>query len=148
TTPLVVDLDGDGTPEIVFHAASASAAAGCTPLGVKLHAIRGDCTDVWSVDAAFSVCAQIAAGDVTGDGKPEIVGYDHVNKVVHVIGGDGKPVADSPTLDDLNTSPGNGQATGPAIADLDGVPPAEIIIGGTVLRVEGSVAKVVFSNKI
>ncbi|MGY6553333.1 MAG: putative Ig domain-containing protein [Wenzhouxiangella sp.] len=79
--PLVIDLTGDGLPEIVWHAIG-------TPNNVvQMYAMRvvdGDCVLLWQTGAHgpfnqhpdYGVLWQdvpLAAGDVTGDGRPEIV---------------------------------------------------------------------------
>ncbi len=82
--PLVVDLDGDGAPEIVYL----NVAGGCDSVLKAVHGKDGspmfetpsDCSSpVHRKRIVFGRAADIAAGDLDGDGKPEILvidGYD------------------------------------------------------------------------
>ncbi|MGQ0536092.1 MAG: FG-GAP repeat domain-containing protein [Methanobacteriota archaeon] len=58
---LVLDLDGDGTSEIVLRAPQ------------RLVAIRPDGTALWARDLPVTEIGFPSAGDVTGDGWPEIL---------------------------------------------------------------------------
>jgi len=120
STPLVIDLDRDGSPEIVFQAGY--------PGAVHLIAMSGrDCTVKFDRTTSISGCTHIAVGDLDGDGKPEIVAlapgvtvYDNQGNVKASVG-----------------SPSTGSCTvdyPPAIANVDGVGPPEIITGGQVAR--------------
>ena len=117
TTPLVLDLDGDRRPEILF-----------TTYRGTLVAIHGDtCQELWrlQVERLSQGSDQIAAADLDADGHPEIVvpGIKHLSIVSHV----GKVVAQA-------EPPVAGLVGGPTIADVDGVAPPEIGIGGAVYR--------------
>ena len=72
TTPLVLELDGDGIPDVVF---SSYVGDSWTSDGV-LRAVSGaDGRDLWTAtDPASRVrgAATLAAGDIDRDGKPEI----------------------------------------------------------------------------
>ena len=120
STPLVIDLENDGQPEIVF-------AAGY-PGQVHLIAMSGrDCTVKWDRGTNISGCTHIAAGDLDNDGKIEIVAlapgvtvFDYQGNVKATMG-----------------TPATGGCTRdypPAIANLDGMGPPEIITGGQVAR--------------
>ncbi|MSP61074.1 MAG: hypothetical protein EXR72_12160 [Myxococcales bacterium] len=116
-TPIVVDLDKDGKPEIVFATHS-------QPHPI---AIRGsDCTEVWNrPNIALRAYTQLAAGDLDGDGFPEIVALSAGG--VLVLDHDGNKLASS--------SGGTfGTCSGPAIANIDGVGPPEIGVDGAVYR--------------
>ena len=68
TTPLVGDIDGDGVADIVFMTT-----------GGALHAMRGtDCAPMFDQPFDFAQwnASQLAMGDLDGDGKPEIVGFE------------------------------------------------------------------------
>ncbi len=115
-TPLVVDLDKDGKPEIVF----------ATYPTAHLIAIHGkDCTDFWANNnVTLKTFTQLAAGDLDGDGFPEIVGVG--NSGVIVFDHNGQQLATG--------TASAGTCSGPAIADVDNVAPPEIVVDGTVLR--------------
>jgi FG-GAP-like repeat len=133
STPLVIDLDRDGKPEIVFVAYSKG-----------LIAIHGnDCKEVFNVPFTFAADgqSQVAAADLDGDKFPEIVGIDAGGKVV-VFDHTGKVIANSPM------SSGAAAWDSPAIADVDGQFPPEIIVGGQVSRyVKGQNALTVLWTK-
>ncbi len=119
-SPMVADLDGDKKPEIIFVSWSG-----------KLTAIRGDtCAELFSVKGNYYVGANPAIGDLDGDKKPEIVVVDKKDRVV-VHDASGKVIATAKNPAKRKYSETSG---GPAIANLDGQGPAEIIYGGQVLR--------------
>ncbi|MCS6913354.1 MAG: VCBS repeat-containing protein [Myxococcales bacterium] len=131
-TPLVIDLDGDGKPEIVFAPQQGSSPA-------RLVAIRGhNCAPLYDVDAGLQAFAQLAAGDLDGDRRPEIVGLlaggaqGGGRRVAVFAGQTGQKLAESATAYEIN---GAGfDCSGPAIADLDGDGTPEIVVAATVLR--------------
>jgi len=142
TTPLVIDLDGDGKPEIVFQTAKGSCTGEST-----ITAITGDtCTKLWSKSARVNSCSQIAAGDLDGDGKPEIVGYDSEVETLNVWNAKGDMVA-SKGLKEWNHG-SLGMGGGPAIANVDGTGPAEVIMGGAVLRLEGAMLVPLWKHEV
>ena len=120
TTPLVIDLEGDGSPEIVFAAGTVGP--------THLIALSGrDCSVKWDKQTKLSGCTSIAAADLDGDGKVEIVGlapgltiFSHLGDVLasRLEPGSGPCFRDYP----------------PAIANLDGMGPPEIVAGAAVLR--------------
>ena len=118
-TPIVIDLDGDKLPEIVFSAGWLGT--------VHLVAISGrDCSVLWDKTPGIAGCTSIAAADLDGDGKVEIVAL-----------GPGIVVLDN--KGDVLTSrvePGGSCVRDypPAIANIDGVGPPEIVLGVGVFR--------------
>ena len=133
STPLVIDLDGDKKPEIVFLS--------YPDRFVALHG--ADCSVYFDKKVQFSESnqSQLAAADLDGDGVPEIVGVDAKHRVV-VFDHMGNLLATSPTPYLLNF-PGNKTTgidwSGPAIADVDNQAPPEIAVAGQVVRyVKGS----------
>ena len=131
-TPVVVDLDGDGQPEIVFGPQSSSGP-------MRLVAIRGtDCSVLYDVSANLEGFSQIAAGDLDGDGRPEIVGL-----LASGTASSGHPVGvfngrtgalitqSSESFMMINAA---FDCSGPAIADLDGDGQPEVVVGGLALR--------------
>ena len=117
STPIVVDLDGDGKPEIVFAAGYNSA---------RLTAIHGaDCTPLWqNTTQPLQLFTQIAAADLDGDKIPEIVG----------ITSGGLTVFDNKGNVLGTTAASSGACSGPAIADVDNVAPPEIVVDAAVFR--------------
>jgi hypothetical protein len=131
-TPLVVDLDLDGKPEIVFGPQN-----GTGPM--RLVAMHGqDCTPIYDVAANLQGFSQIATADLDGDGYPEIVGIlsSTMSAAGHAVGVfqgmTGNLLAQS--TDSVQMSGASFDCSGPAIADLDGDGTPEIIAGGLVLK--------------
>ncbi len=124
-TPVVADLDNDGTPEIVFGPQGQGT-------GMRLAAIRpSDCSVIFDKPVNLQVYSQIAVADLDGDKVPEIVGVGN-DKNVRVFDNQGNLLATSPTPYTFSQSVFD--CSGPAIADVDGVAPAEIVVAGQVLR--------------
>jgi len=128
-TPIVVDLDKDQQPEIVFFTQSKISPA--TPH--KLVAIRGDnCAQLWEktlsgVDNGGSQAnAQLAAADFDGDGYPELVFVAALQ--VRVYDHDGNLLASGALSEAVTWS------SGPAIANVDNTGPPEIGVNGAVFR--------------
>jgi hypothetical protein len=137
-TPLVVDLDLDGKPEIVFIAYS-----------VGLVAINGnDCMPFkkWQQNPktfqfAGGGQSEIAVADLDGDKFPEIVGIDSGGSVV-VFDHLGNLLATA------GTPSGVAEWDSPAIADVDGKFPPEIIIGGQVSRYANKAIQVLWTKGV
>jgi len=134
--PVVIDLDGDRDPEVLVS---------CARQGdwqdAVLRALDGDDgTERWAVDAAawhLNGRASIAAGDIDGDGRPEIVGTAaSTPSAILAFEHDGTPkwrstdAAGNPTTYD-------GISKGIALADLDGDGSPEVVAGGVVLDANG-----------
>jgi hypothetical protein len=131
-TPVVVDLDGDALPEIVF--AGTAETSGAARLAGSVRALRGtDGSEVFTaaspaVNAAFS----LAVGDLDGDGLPEIVGVDAAGMHVVAFESDGSPAWSSSVL---SAQLGWGAV---AIANLDGEGSPEVIVGNRVFDAGGA----------
>ncbi len=128
--PIVIDLDQDCVPEIVFNTYQGSL---FTADGV-LRAIRGDTgAKVWTVTATAyrtDSTANPAAGDLDGDGVPEVLVAGQ-GKQVLCFNADGTPRWTS----DVYAGPeGSGSV---AIANLDGEGEAEVIFGAAVFDHRG-----------
>lgn len=156
-TPVVVDFDFDNdpntlAPSVVFT--SFPTAGSYTNPGV-LRVISGkDCSQQWSFDAAEDATmspASVAAGDIDGDGRAEIVAARHgggvlafkfdpaANKFSQLWrsgtcpGGSGPPTT-------FDATGGSDKWSGPSIHDLDDDGKPEIIYGATVYRNDGCIA--------
>ncbi len=133
SNPAVVDLDGDGLPEVVFPAFLSTNFFS----DGHLRAIRGtDGTDVFTVtDPAYDLVAgsHIAVGDIDGDGRPEIVATADNGRLV-AFEHDGTPK----WTGDLVPSAGINLSAGPSIADLDGDGTPEIVYEARAYKNDGT----------
>lgn len=118
TTPVVIDLDGDGSPETVFPNYSG-----------HLVALNGDGTVHFVVGGPLDAASRpqyytsVAAGDLDGDGLPEIVGIEPSERGLRAWRGDGTVAW---TSEPASRPLGFGAV---AIADLDGDGTPELIVG-------------------
>jgi hypothetical protein len=130
--PVVADLDGDCTPEIIFNTYISGT---ITAQGV-VRAINGDTGEqMWSVtDPMYqsNSTANPAVGDIDEDGLPEVVYQGAPAKHLVAIDHDGTPM----WISDLFAG---GQGSGSvAIANLDGVGAPEIVFGAAVYSNNGA----------
>ncbi len=137
STPVVVDLDGDLVPEVV----SSMACDDDWTRGV-LRAHRGDTgEELWAAtDAALQLNgrASIAAGDLDGDGRPEIVAVQRTTARALAFRPDGTLLWSSTLTDGTPLSLGGaGTNTAPSLADLDQDGTPEVIFGALVLDASG-----------
>ncbi len=149
TQPLVVDLDGDGVAEIVFNSFG--------PFGhCRLIALHGNDGSVYFSANVFQPTAnppvvlcdpfsQLAAGDIDGDGFPEIIavdGFDGSNPATDIFrrqliafnhDGTHKWTSEDILTKDVRGGFGlltsTSGMTSPVIADLDGDGIPEIVVG-------------------
>ncbi|MFO0796118.1 MAG: putative Ig domain-containing protein [Gemmataceae bacterium] len=132
-TPLVIDLTGDGISEIVYSTYSNNGSI--YERDGLVRAVSGvDGTELWAaIDPAAEVvgAANLAAGDLDGDGKPEIIAL-HESYGLMALSSTGQLLWVSPVR--VNS----GGQGGAAIADLDGDGKAEVLWGSTVLNYDGS----------
>lgn len=132
-TPLVIDLDADGAPEIVFAPQTSAGPS-------RLVAMSGkNCSVLYDVAANLQGFSQLAAADLDGDKKPEIVGILSTgapgsgHQVAVFEGTTGKLLAASGEAYSLSGGV-SFDCSGPAIGDLDGDGKPEIVAGGMALR--------------
>jgi hypothetical protein len=132
-TPAIVDLDGDGFPEVVF-AATASAGGGLTEPGF-LRALNGaGGAEVFTVtDPGLQVAAScsVAVGDIDGDGRPEIIACTAAGTGLIAFEHDG---TFKWRRDGLEVNYWGGAA----IADIDEDGTPEIVMGRQVLNADGT----------
>jgi len=130
-TPVVVDVNGDNIPDVVFNAFVGN---NYTDNGV-MRAISGDDGhDLWAVtSAAHEVrgAASIAAGDIDGDGRVELCTIPENGLGVICFEHDG-------TFKFRTSSFSASNWGGPSLADLDGDGTVEIIDGNVVYSNTGA----------
>ena len=140
-TPLVLPLtddDGDGAPSagddraVVFNTFCGSDYSGAG----RIRALRGDGSEeLWvATDPTYYVQpdSQLAAGDIDGDGWPEIVGVSSSHQLMALDRfGAGLWVAS-------NTVPSGAERGGAFLADLDGDGTVEILYGNQIYDAAGN----------
>ena len=133
-TPGVIDLNGDGIPDVVF-ASTASTGGGYVEVGI-LRALSGnngaELFNVTNPTLAVNTTSSVAVGDIDLDGKPEIIACDSSGSRLIAFENDGTFKWRSPNLESINWG-------APSLADLDGDGTPEIIIGRQVLNNNGTV---------
>lgn len=133
-TPSVVDLTGDGVPEVVF-ASTASTGGGSVEVGYlrALHGTDGsELFTVTSSDYLVNTASSVATGDIDLDGHPEIIACDASGARLIAFEHDGTFKWRSPVLEAVYWG-------APALADLDQDGDPEIVIGRQVLDGSGAV---------
>jgi hypothetical protein len=128
-SPMVADLDGDCTPEIVFNTYNAS---NYTTGGI-LRAIRGsDGSRVWTFSSPRTdPGSHPAIGDITGDGRPEIIVPSEGTTLLAVT-------ADGTLLWESASYSGGGKSGSPALVNFDGVGLPEIAFGRNIFDASGN----------
>lgn len=143
--PVVADLNGDGTPEVVVNATQKDGLSWPGGVIIALDGTTG--AELWRVDNLPAMMkygshgrSTIAAGDVSGDGLPDIVyaGRPDGNgrSRIYAIDGTGKFLWASRTAANqpFVTTVENGAAT---LVNLDADAAAEVVFGAAVLDNDG-----------
>ena len=142
-TPVVVDVNGDRVPDIVFSTFDGDyynetyKKGGDGNSNGVLRAISGkDGRELWAAtDASARVkpAASIAAGDIDGDGKVEICGIPENGRGILCFENDGTfKFRSAPDAYDYN------EWGGPSLADLEGDGTVEILDGNRVYSHTGA----------
>ncbi|QRK08304.1 VCBS repeat-containing protein [Archangium violaceum] len=142
-TPVVVDVNGDGTPDIVFSTFDGeyfnrtNEEGGNGNSNGVLRAVSGDDgRELWAAtdpSARVKPAASIAAGDIDGDGKVEICGIPENGRGIICFENDGTfKFRSAPDAYDFN------EWGGPSLADLEGDGTVEILDGNRVYSNTGA----------
>ncbi len=145
--PALVDLDGDGVLDIVITANSQGTSGG---LVLAYRCAGGSCALLTGWPQAvddISLIASPAVDDLDGDGSPEVVVENRDR--VYAWHADGTAVTTGLHRALLAVPIAGGETNGgtgtiatsqPALADLDNDGTVEVIVGGNVLRLDGTPA--------
>lgn len=138
SSPIVIDLDGEGAPELLINLACDS-----DWQHGALRALAGDTGEVlWTSVAETNGRTSIAAGDMRGDGEVTIIavlsnrGDDRGRAIAFAA--DGTELWRSTMEDGTTPLAISGVNGAPTLADLDGDGVSEIIFGAVVLDADGS----------
>ncbi|MCX4239678.1 hypothetical protein [Paraliomyxa miuraensis] len=147
SSPVVADLDGDGSPEVIVNTTHMD--GGSWPEGevVVLSGVTG--AELWRVDhnpGAGSYGSHgrhsLGVGDVSGDGRPDIVYAGRQaagGSIVHAVDGTNGTLlwsSHDPDGTPRRLDIVNGAAS---LANLDADPEAEIVFGAAVIDDDGTV---------
>lgn len=134
STPLVLDLDGDGRPEVVVVTHEQGSPRGAPSV---LRALRGDTgEEVWSVlpgHGGLQGSNGLAAGQLDGEGGPEIVACTIAGELL-ALHADGTEAWGTDTDGEACVNP----ESYPALHDLDQDGAAEIVVGRKVFSAAGA----------
>jgi len=123
--PAVMDLNGDGVPEVIFSAVDQFNKFG----DAHLRAVRGDNgAEVFTVtDSRYELFtySPLAVGDIDGNGVPEIIAVHEDDDRLVCFNADGTVRWETPVTERLEVI----HWGGPAIAHLDDDGVADIVVG-------------------
>jgi hypothetical protein len=129
--PVVADLDGDRRPEIITQTFPSA-----------LLALRSDTCEVVfrrQIPLRSDGMGSIAVADLDADGRPEIVAVDDRDRLI-VLDAQGQILATASQPSPERNPYGQALWSAPAIANLDGVEPPEIVLGAQVAHYVGPAA--------
>jgi hypothetical protein len=138
--PAVGDLDGDGMPEIVLNISDQFDVFGGYG---ELVVLRGDGSgEVWRRTAQLGYAASPAIGDVTGDGRPDIVVVKEYENSLFGVGSYAVVLYDADGVIQWESDRFIGDdfdyASAPVLSDMDHDGSAEIVVGRVILNADGS----------
>jgi len=133
STPALVDLTGDGVQEVV-------AGAGLfyqelDRRGKTVVAIRGNGTRLWAFTARSQVIGAPAVGDLTGDGKPEVVVGDYAGWT-YVLDRNGVKQWETNGVTAAAPNGAGAHFAGPVLADVSGDGKPDIVTTDSNWRVK------------
>ena len=136
--PIVVDLNGDGTPEVLLNLTDLFMSPG------QLVALNGDGSGVlWSQpNANLGYGSPVAVGDIDNNGYPEIIGVREYASSLFAEGDYTIVAFNSQGNQIWESAHFSGQdfdyATAPSIADMNGDGSPEIVAGRVILNADGT----------
>ncbi|MCW2621011.1 MAG: repeat-containing protein [Frankiales bacterium] len=145
SSPALADLDGNGTLDIVVGTGNMTATmwnGGAFPMrGTQVFGLQGNGYDLpgWPVTVGRNVTSSPAIGDITGDGRPEVV-FVAEDGLAYAYTGNGYRLWARCAGNDPNLPPNDGSVTygtecpmlhaSAAIADVTGDATQEVVLGG------------------
>lgn len=123
SSPAIGDINGDGSPDIVFGTGDFDEHCGGKVDGKKVYAIdrTGHLLPGWPVTTNGNTVNSPALGDLDNDGKPEVV--IHTQDTLYAWHGDGSLVQGFPVHGEYNL-----RHASPVLADIDGDSQVEILL--------------------
>jgi hypothetical protein len=130
SAPIVVDLDGAGSPEVVVNTTT----GGFLGQQGRLRALAGhNGAEVWTnTDTPLQSAAGLAAGDIDADGFPEVLAITFDQRLAAFEHDGSTKWISAQAMSGIGTA-------GPSIADLDGDGSPEIVVGAAVFDASGAV---------
>jgi hypothetical protein len=123
SSPAIGDINGDGSPDIVFGTGDFNENCGQKSDGKKVYAIDrfGKLLPGWPVTTNANMINSPALGDLDNDGTPEVV--IHTNDTLYAWHGDGSSVQGFPVHGEYTI-----RHASPLLVDIDGDSQVEIVL--------------------